>query len=118
MKTVYYFFNHIKMDSKQKQIKDIVSTCIDNIVSCGIVLSIEQQTTIDTLRSELMNQIENILMEETKPDTNVDPLDLPGICCFCGYECNPLSQSCGSCARCISGAAFGIPVPEYLKKFI
>lgn len=24
---------------------------------------------------------------------------IEGICCFCGYECNVLSQSCGKCAR-------------------
>ncbi len=22
-----------------------------------------------------------------------------GLCCFCGEECNPCSQSCGTCAR-------------------
>ena len=22
-----------------------------------------------------------------------------GKCCYCGEECNPASQSCGSCAR-------------------
>lgn len=41
-----------------------------------------------------------------------------GTCCFCGFECNPLSQSCGSCARGISGAAIGLPVPDHLKKFV
>jgi hypothetical protein len=25
-----------------------------------------------------------------------------GICCFCGNECNPCSQSCGRCARQLS----------------
>lgn len=23
------------------------------------------------------------------------------VCCFCGFECNPCSQCCGSCARSI-----------------
>lgn len=41
-----------------------------------------------------------------------------GTCCFCGFECNPLSQSCGSCTRGISGAAIGLPVPDHLKKFV
>lgn len=41
-----------------------------------------------------------------------------GICCFCGFECNPLSQSCGSCARGISGIALGIPVPPHMREFI
>lgn len=41
-----------------------------------------------------------------------------GTCCFCGFECNPLSQSCVSCARGISGAAIGLPVPDHLKKIV
>lgn len=41
-----------------------------------------------------------------------------GTCCFCGFECNPLSQSCSSCSRSISGAAIGIPVPHHLKRFV
>ena len=41
-----------------------------------------------------------------------------GVCCFCGFECNPMSQSCGSCARGLSGAAIGLPVPKHLKKYI
>jgi len=41
-----------------------------------------------------------------------------GECCFCGGDCNPMSQSCGMCSRGISGAAIGIPVPEYLKKYV
>ena len=42
----------------------------------------------------------------------------PGTCCFCDGECNPLSQSCGLCARGLSGAALGLPVPRHLRKFI
>ena len=30
-----------------------------------------------------------------------------GICCFCGNECNPLSQSCGKCARIETMKMFG-----------
>lgn len=41
-----------------------------------------------------------------------------GICCFCGGECNPMSQSCGFCARGLSGIAVGIPVPKHLKHFL
>jgi hypothetical protein len=41
-----------------------------------------------------------------------------GTCCFCKGECNPMSQSCGSCARGLSGAVLGIPVPEDLKQYM
>jgi hypothetical protein len=41
-----------------------------------------------------------------------------GTCCFCGFECNSSSQSCGFCTRGISGHSIGLPVPAHLKKFI
>jgi hypothetical protein len=28
--------------------------------------------------------------------------ELLGTCCFCGYDCNPCSQACGSCIRKLS----------------
>ena len=38
-----------------------------------------------------------------------------GICCFCNNDCNPLSQSCGSCARSLS--CYGtIQLLEYKKE--
>lgn len=30
-----------------------------------------------------------------------------GICCFCGDECNPCSQSCGRCSRTLTGFSLG-----------
>jgi len=38
-----------------------------------------------------------------------------GICCFCGNDCNPLSQSCGSCTRSLSWYGT-IPSLEYKKE--
>jgi hypothetical protein len=39
-----------------------------------------------------------------------------GKCCFCGFGCNPCSQSCGGCARIITGHALGWNnLPPYLK---
>lgn len=55
--------------------------------------------------------------EMTTSEDESDFLDI-GTCCFCGFECNPSSQSCGSCARGISGVAIGLPVPIRLKKFL
>lgn len=51
-------------------------------------------------------------MESTQDKLNI------GVCCFCGFECNPLSQSCGLCARSISGIALGIPIPPYMRDFV
>lgn len=59
--------------------------------------------------------IENMLM---KCLTRLDNQEEIGICCFCEGECNPMSQSCGSCARGLSGVAIGIPVPPHLRKFL
>ena len=40
-----------------------------------------------------------------------------GICCFCGYDCNIHSQSCGSCSRSLSGYSIGINnLPNYLEE--
>lgn len=43
-----------------------------------------------------------------------------GVCCFCGFECNPASQSCGTCAREVSGYSIGIrrTPPSYKKEFL
>lgn len=38
-----------------------------------------------------------------------------GICCFCGFECNIMSQSCGRCARQYTMNMFGW---NYNKIFI
>ena len=119
MKLVLYYLFLLKMDSKE-QIRDIVSKCIDDILS-SVVLSYDQRLTINRLRSEWLNQIEEIIQETKTSESDgdsIDLLELPGKCCFCGDECNPLSQSCGSCSRGISGAVFGLPVPEHLKKNI
>ena len=38
-----------------------------------------------------------------------------GTCCFCGDECNPCSQSCGRCARSLTGFSLGWnPLPSHL----
>jgi hypothetical protein len=35
-------------------------------------------------------------------------ITVSGICCFCGFACNPLSQSCGTCVRNINGHYMGL----------
>lgn len=39
-----------------------------------------------------------------------------GICCFCGDGCNPNGQSCGRCARALTGFTLGWnPLPDHMK---
>ena len=44
-----------------------------------------------------------------KKKINTDEYDkyIEGICCFCGNECNEMSQSCGKCARQHTMRMFG-----------
>ena len=37
----------------------------------------------------------------------MDCMEEYGKCCFCNGPCNPQSQSCGSCARDVTGYALG-----------
>lgn len=39
-------------------------------------------------------------------------------CCFCGGECNQMSQLCGSCSRGIVGGCIPIRPPVHLKKYL
>jgi len=55
------------------------------------------------------NQMESIDSHSQK-DNYEDFMSEFGKCCFCGDDCNPLSQSCGRCARVVSW--FGI---DYLN---
>jgi len=41
-----------------------------------------------------------------------------GVCCFCGLDCNFLSQSCGSCSRSLSVCSIGLnDVPNHLEEY-
>jgi hypothetical protein len=58
-------------------------------------------------------------MSEIIKKTDSKIIVLPGVCCFCGFECNPLSQSCGTCARNINGYQLGLSltIPKYIKQY-
>lgn len=43
---------------------------------------------------------------ETDEPSDIEE-DARGTCCFCGHECNPCSQACGSCARSATMDALG-----------
>ena len=52
----------------------------------------ENKSNIDLENQENVNK-------NTYIDFDDDYKQIEGICCYCGYECNILSQSCGKCAR-------------------
>ena len=103
------------MDQTQK-IKNIVTKCVEDIIFEYQIIYTNE--TLQLL-SSCLEDIEKILQEDEDNDENETstPLDV-GECCFCGGECNPLSQSCGSCSRGLSGAALGLPVPDHLQQFL
>lgn len=42
-----------------------------------------------------------------------DGFEAPGICCYCGWECNPASQACGTCARDVTMFMIGMKRLRY-----
>lgn len=76
---------------------------IDNIVNRSLL-------EIDEVNKSLVDIVDE--QNETCNELSV------GECCFCGGECNPMSQSCGYCSRGISGVAIGLTVPYELRKFV
>ena len=57
---------------------------------------------------------------ETKDINNTEYLQQErGTCSFCKGDCNILSQSCGFCARTLTGHFLGWnPLPDYILKNI
>ena len=112
------------MNQTQK-IKDTITKCINDILSeCEIIYPSEE---IKHLILKCLEDTDEILKDEecvcgidsddSQLHNNEHKKEFVGECCFCGDQCNPLSQSCGSCSRGISGSAIGIPIPEHLKLF-
>lgn len=103
------------MDLK-KQSKDILEKCVNDILkACGLYTNDE----IDAIVAQAQEDIDEIIEAGSETDEEEPQEDMGiGKCCFCGDDCNPMSQSCGSCARGMSGAVLGLPVPEYLKQFL
>ncbi len=54
---------------------------------------------------------ENANAAETDKSSDIEE-EVHGTCCFCGYECNPCSQACGSCAR--SATAYTLGWKDYV----
>ena len=44
---------------------------------------------------------------EEEVETEILPSWEEGTCCFCGDECNPMSQACGYCMRRMTMRAMG-----------
>jgi len=39
-----------------------------------------------------------------------------GVCCFCGDDCSAFSQSCGRCARYLTGEVMGWDIPVQVNE--
>jgi hypothetical protein len=96
-----------------EQTQDILKKCVVNILrSYGL-------HTNDKIEAIVTNSLEKIegLIKLSDENEMYGGMGI-GTCCYCGDECNPQSQQCGSCARGLSGAAIGLPVPGHLHTFI
>ena len=68
-----------------------------------------KEETPDKTPSAIPEKEENAndsAFSETDESSDIEE-EVRGTCCFCGYECNPCSQTCGSCARSATAYALG-----------
>tara|TARA_B110000908_G_C10171940_1_gene411300 strand:- start:430 stop:930 length:501 start_codon:yes stop_codon:yes gene_type:complete len=90
--------------------QDAVSEFVDRI-GISSAMHYGNRKNVENMITTCLSEIK-LLFRKKKEEIKA------GVCCFCKGDCNPMSQSCGQCARGISGAAIGIPVPYHLKKFL
>lgn len=64
--------------------------CVEPIWRCNRCLKSKKEKENEIIEQE---QQEQLLNEQISDNDDL------GVCCFCGWECNPLSQACGSCTR-------------------
>jgi hypothetical protein len=134
MKNIKRINKKNKMDVTT-QIRDILKECVENIlIECGL----PNNDAIDAIVANSINKIEESHKGQVSDDEGqvsddegqvsddecqvsddnyIYDMDI-GKCCFCNDECNPMSQSCGSCMRGLSVTALGIHVPGNLQKFM
>lgn len=105
----YDTFEQNKAESNIDNMSEILKEFKGHI---GIIsaMHLNDQDDIETMIENCINDVRDIYSPP-------EPIDV-GTCCFCNGDCNPLSQSCGRCARGLSGGALGLPVPDDLKKYI
>lgn len=87
-----YHSSHSSNLEKLPKMKDIIRY---NEIDCLTVYKIiDYLRTYHNMDAESSNKTES----SEDPDTSGSEWQ-PGQCCFCGGECNPMSQSCGACPR-------------------
>ena len=67
-------------DKKSKKIRRCKNQCVHNLLC-----------TKHSINNSKISKTEESIYDELGY----------GICCFCYGECNPLSQACGRCMRCL-----------------
>jgi hypothetical protein len=103
--------------------KRVITSCeidesiIDDFLNVFESYSYNKKDDIKIIITDSLTTIYNLKYEDEDEDEYEYDEDI-GTCCFCGDECNQMSQSCGSCARGLSGIAIGLPVPEHLIEFL
>lgn len=119
---VYYdrfcrIFDHYHttiMEEKESKWTPVLQKMMECIPILAAIPNENRNNIENMIRITLHDEKHNEIKANSPPDPILSDI---GICCYCGDECNPLSQSCGACARGLSGRAFGFKVPEHLKKF-
>jgi hypothetical protein len=128
MKNIKRIKKRIKMDVTT-QTQHILKECVENILrECGLhandaIDAIVANSLIkiyEANEEQVSDNEEQVSDNEEQVSYEKDMYDGMGVgnCCFCNDECNPMSQSCGSCMRGLSGGVFSIPVPGHLQKFM
>lgn len=127
------FMDVFNLNIQSLLINDISDKLLLELSDCiGLPHTIqpENKTYIYTEMRCMLKQAGNIYKEYITPECDTtdkstddmydDMYDGMGLgnCCYCNEYCNPHSQSCGRCARGLSGIAVGLPVPKNLEKFV
>jgi len=82
--------------------------CYDCWLCKDVVLPYVPNNT-PTCRRKSENEIRKFYIKIYKMSCEPVENNFPvGVCCFCGEECNFLSQSCGICVRKVNGYYLGL----------
>lgn len=104
---VKIYKKYFRYNLSEEKYTDVMNKFIRKIGIVRIMYD-NNRDDIEKIIEKSINQLRN----------NISNLEEVGTCCFCQGECNPMSQSCGQCARGVSGIALGIYSPKHLEQFM
>ena len=95
------------------------SSTLLEFIECISILSALKDDSLEKVHILISDTLFALYDLHEDEDAN-DPRDemCIGTCCICKGECNLMSQSCGSCARGLSGVALGLPTPDHILEFL